>query len=277
MARRTEAPLQGMRVLVTRPQPGASVLSVQLRALGAVPVELPTIRFAPPRDPEPLDRALERLRHRKYRRVIFTSANGVRFVWRRLAELGASEAAARALFQGAKLAAIGPATAGALERRGLHVDHVPDEYVAEAIAEGLGEVAGERILLPRAEVAREALARILERKGAQVDQVPAYRTLPAEVAPAELERIEAMLREGRIDAVTFTSSSTVRHFVGLWKGEVAPLLGEATVACIGPITAGTARELGLPVHVVAEAHTTKGLIRALIERFRGEQAEKLDL
>ncbi|MBI4772267.1 MAG: uroporphyrinogen-III synthase, partial [Chloroflexi bacterium] len=144
---------------------------------------------------------------------------------------------------------------------------IPEEYVAEAIAPGLGEVAGERILLPRAEIAREALAAELRQRGATVDEIAAYRTLPAAPDPVWL----AELRRG-VDAITFTSASTVRNFAVLTAqtrevfetSRVSPI-----IACIGPITAAAAREAGLPVHIIAprEAYTTDGLLAALTDYF----------
>src|SRR3989304_4102581 len=174
----------------------------------------------------------------------------------------------------AHLAAIGPATARALEGRGVRPNLIPDEYVAEAILDKIGEVSGRWILMPRADIAREALASELSRRGAVVHEIAAYRTLPAAPDPRGLNE----LRRG-VDAITFTSSSTVRNFVALMSGgpryidaaafrrmgrDGAPMpsLNRAAIACIGPITAQTAREAGLPVDVMArrEAYTMDGLV-----------------
>lgn len=259
-----EPSLRGKRVLVTRPLSGAVALAERLEALGAEPITLPVVRLAPPNDWSPLDLALQRLRAGDYQRVIFTSANGVKFVWQRLNQLDVTGRDATSLFAEVKLAAIGPATEQALQERGLRVDYRPEKYVAEAIAEGLGPVHGERILLPRADIARKALADILSERGALVDEVVAYRTLSAHVDPEELDRVKALLADARIDVITFTSSSTVRHFFDLWEVEEAPqLVGCARIACIGPITADTVREFGLPVDIVADEHTIDGLIRAM--------------
>lgn len=260
-----EKPLQGVKVLVTRPRSGAASFSEKLRALGAEPIEFPTIAFAPPADGTPLDRALEELEKGAYHWVIFTSATGVRFVWRRLPQTGHE---AHVLFKGVNVAVIGPATARALEERGVHVDYVPEQYVAEAIAAGLGDLVGQRILLPRAEIARRALPEILRNRGATVDEVAAYRTLSAPAAPEERAHIRDLLLRGEIGVVTFTSSSTVRSFLEAWEGEdpMNWLTNTSTrIACIGPITARTARDGGLHVDIVAREHTVDGLIRALLE------------
>ncbi|GIV61618.1 uroporphyrinogen-III synthase [Rhodocaloribacter litoris] len=246
--------LSGKRIVVTRPREQAADFCARLEAAGATVIRFPTIRIAPVDDPAPLDRALERLG--TYDRVIFTSVNGVRHVWQRL------EAAGRAFPPTLPVAAIGPATAAALRRHGLSPDFVPDDYVAEAIVEGLGDVRGQAILLPRADIAREALARLLARRGARVDEVAAYRTLPATPDPEGLAALEA-----GVDALTFTSSSTVRNFVTLLGDRARRIAATALVACIGPVTAETARTLGLAPGLVAETYTTGGLLDALIAHY----------
>ncbi len=252
-------PLFGQRVLVTRTREQASVLSAGLRALGAEAIELPSILVAPPEDWTPLDQAIASLQD--YGWIIFTSVNGLRFFWDRLSIAGAD---ARAL-AGVKLAAIGPGTAGELAARGLRVDYVPSEYVAEAIAAELEGVDGQRVLLPRADIARPTLADLLRDRGAAVTDVTAYRTLQPQLDADELRDLLA-----RITVATFTSSSTVRNLTAMAQKAGVHLpaaLANATVACIGPITAQTAQELGLPVHVLAETHTIDGLIQALIHHY----------
>jgi uroporphyrinogen III methyltransferase/synthase len=247
-------PLFGQRVLVTRTRQQASVLSARLRALGAESIELPAIRVAPPDDWAPLDRAIADLA--AYDWIVFTSANGVEHFWQRLSRTGLD---ARTL-HGLRLAAIGPATAAELESHGLRADYVPGEYVAEAVSAGLGEVRGLRILLPRADIARPALADLLREGGAEVVEVTAYRTL----RPESSEDLENLL--ARVTVATFTSSSTIRNLAAMARDaglDLSAALRHATVACIGPITAGTARELGLAVHVVAEEYTIDGLVEAL--------------
>lgn len=238
--------LRGLRIIVTRAQEQAGELSRRLAELGAEPVEVPAIRIAPVEDAGPLDRAIEGLA--AYDWVIFTSQNGVAAFWQRLEALGLDS---RAL-QGMRVAAIGPATAAALRARGVAPDYMPEEYVAEAILAGVGDVAGRRILLPRADIARRALAEGLRARGAHVDEIAAYRTLPADGLLPDLSQA---------DAITFTSSSTVRNFIQAAGGPDA--LQGLVVVCIGPITAATCRELGITPDVVADEYTIDGLVRAL--------------
>lgn len=228
--------------MITRPRERAQRLAERLRSLGAEPIVFPTVRIEPA-DPGPLEAAARSLE--QYDWIVFTSANGVEAFCARLAAAGkdARDLARR------KVAAIGPVTAQALRQRGIEPALVPGEYVAEAILGALGEVRGLRFLLPRADIARAALATGLRERGAEVTELAAYRTVGAGAPPPDLTRA---------DAVTFTSSSTVRHFVA--SGAQA---GRAKVVCIGPVTAATARELGLVVHAVATTYTEDGLIEAL--------------
>jgi uroporphyrinogen III methyltransferase / synthase len=252
-------PLFGQRVLVTRSREQASALSSRLRSLGAEVIELATIRIAPPEDWAPLDRAIRMLPHHDW--IVFTSVNGVGYFWQRLAQAGLD---ARAL-HGLRLAAIGPATAAELTARGLRADYVPDEYVAEAVATGLGDVRGLRILLPRADIARPALAELLRQGGAEVVEVAAYRTLQ----PENGQDLRDLL--ARVTVATFTSSSTVRNLVAMARDaslDPGVALSHAIVACIGPITAQTARELGLAVDVVAASYTIDGLVQALVDHIQ---------
>jgi uroporphyrinogen-III synthase len=211
---------------------------------------------------------IERLHRGEYAWCGFTSANAVELLFEHMAERGLD---ARA-FAGARIFAIGPATAAALEVRSLRADIVPGEYVAEAVVESLkSEVkAGERILLPRAESARAELVHGLEDLGATVDEIPIYRaTVPTEASPEVL----ADLRAGRLDIATFTASSTVRNLVAM-LGDASALTGpdRPLIACIGPITADTARELRLTVDVMASDYTIEGLVAALRDYFAGVKA-----
>jgi uroporphyrinogen-III synthase len=250
--------MENKRILITRPRTQAADLCDKLAALGAVPIVFPTIEIAPLADPALLDEAIRHLHH--YQWIIFTSVNGVKAFWDRLNSVGADLAPAR------RIAAIGPATARALESQGVTVTLIPDEYVAEAIVDKIGDVRGQRILLPRADIAREALAIELQQRGAVVDEIAAYRTLPAAPDPIGL----AELHRG-VDVITFTSSSTVRNFVQLVGQEV--ILPHTLIACIGPITANTARELGLRVDIMASEYTTSGLVSALMDYFSANQPE----
>ena len=252
----TAQPLHSKRVLVTRPPHQAGPFSEKLRALRAEPVEFPTIGIAPAEDSGPLDRAIAEIG--SYDWVIFTSANAVAPFRERLKAAGKD---ARAL-AGVRIGAIGPRTAAELETVGLLADFVPDIYVAEAVVEQIGDVAGQRILLPRSHIARAALVEGLTAKGAVVNEVTAYRTVAGDPSSEAWQR----LRDGQIDIATFTASSTVRNFVEMLNDEAGELLRDALVACIGPITAATAREHGIRVDVVAEEHTIDGLLDAIVRR-----------
>lgn len=216
----------------------------------------------PPPSWEPLDRALKSID--RYQWVIFTSVNGVRFLFQRLEALGRD---VRAL-HGIRLGAIGPKTAAAVEERGLRLDLVPSEYRAEAVIDALGEaeIRGRRFLLPRAAKAREVLPEKLVEMGGEVEVVPAYETVrPSEKA----EEVRRLLREGAIHCITFTSSSTVENFVAMVGDDHPPsLLGKAVVACIGPITAETARKHGFPVEIIPDEYTIEALTAALVAHFR---------
>jgi uroporphyrinogen III methyltransferase/synthase len=254
-------PLAGRRVVVTRPQAQAAGLAERLAALGATPILLPVITIEPASDPGPLDEAIGRLG--RYDWIVFTSANGVAIFWQRLAAAGLGQSA----LDGVRLAAIGPATAAALAERGRQPDFVPTEYVAEQIAAGLGDVTGQAILLPRAELARPALAEMLAAAGARVEEIATYQSAPVEPAEAALAELVA-----GVDAITFTSSSTVHAFCELIQrrlgdGPSRALLTGAVIACIGPITAATARERGLEPAVIAREYTADGLAKALAEHF----------
>lgn len=257
-----DRPLSGRKILVTRAREQAAALSDLIRQAGGEPVELPTIRIRQPDDWSEVDRAIRALASFDW--VVFTSTNGVKLWMMRMAELGAG----RELLKGVKLAAIGPATARELEKVGLTADLVPAEYVAEVVLEDLlaEGVEGKRLLLPRAAEARPLLARGLEEAGAQVTELPLYNTVGDD---GDTDTVVSLLEDGRIDAVTFTSSSTVRSFARMMpEGCAAALLRGARVVCIGPVTAATARELGLHVDSEAAEHTMPGLVEALEQEFR---------
>lgn len=256
-------PLFGNRILVTRAREQASEFARRLEEAGAEVVEAPAIRIVPPESWGPLDAAIGRLG--EFRWLILTSANGVRCFWERLRLAGRD---ARDL-AGIRLAAIGPATAEALEARGLAADVIPPEFKAEALVEALaGEpLEGVGVLIARAAEAREVLPEALAARGARVEVVPAYRTVQALESP-EAEEVRTLLREGRIQVVTFTSSSTVRYFLELVGPEAAELLREVVVASIGPITAETASRYGIATQVMPERYTIPGLVEALIRHFQ---------
>jgi uroporphyrinogen III methyltransferase/synthase len=262
-------PLWGRRIVITRASEQAPELVERLEAQGASVTVLSTIRIAPAEDYAPLDAALATLE--TYDWVLFTSVNGVRAFAQRLWDSGRDW---RALHR-ARVGAIGPATARELERLRLRPDVVPDEYVAEGLLSTIGNVAGQRVLLPRADIARETLATELRLRGAEVSEIVAYRTL---VQPPDARALRQALVEERPDALTFTSSSTVRGFVesvaasGL--GELGALLRGVAIACIGPITAATAGAAGLEPTFVAREYTMDGLTTALVDYFSSHAAEQ---
>lgn len=264
-----DQPLAGRRIAVTRERGQSTQLIDGLRALGAEPIACPAIAIAAPADWRPADRALAGLA--SYDWLIVTSANAARALLGRLAALGRDPAREPSGWRRIKLAAVGPATAAALAQAGLAPDFIPSASLAETLAAELGDVAGRRILFPCGDLARDTLPGGLRARGAAVDAVTVYRTVPD---PA-LGELLPLLRSAPPDAITFTSSSTVRFlFDGLQRAGVAPdavraLLAPVAVACIGPVTAATAREHGLPVAVEAGDHTSAGLLAALAAYFRG--------
>jgi uroporphyrinogen III methyltransferase/synthase len=273
-------PLFGKRVLVTRAQGQNAGTADLLRDSGAEPLVVPTIVIGPPADPRPLERALGELRRGGYSWVAFTSANGVERTWEALCQSGLD---ARA-FGAAHVAAIGPATARALERHGLRADVVAKEYRGEGLADEMlraqaGQVgqaewqnrtadehgsASTRVLLARAARARDALPEALRAAGWAVDVVAAYETH----APPH-QSVDALVREleaGRVDAVTFTSSSTVDNLCDLLGNDrAAELLSMTRIASIGPLTTQAALARGLRVDVTAAKYTVPELVRALSE------------
>jgi uroporphyrinogen III methyltransferase/synthase len=249
-------PLAGKRVLVTRAREQAGALSALLHSFGAEAVEYPAITIAPLDDYTALDAALAMAS--AYDWACFTSVNAVDAVGRRLAAIESSWKA----FAAVRLAAIGPATAQALTDVGCTVAYTPQRFLAEEISAGLPNADGARILLARADIADARLVEGLRARGAVVDQYPAYRTLVGQEDPAA---VREQLARGLIDVVTFASSSTVRNLCQALGDQAAALLAHCLVACIGPVTAGTAQELGLEPAIVATEHTIPGLVRAVWE------------
>jgi uroporphyrinogen-III synthase len=258
-------PLDGLRILVGRARHQASALSSGLRDLGAEVVEIPFIEIRKPRSYKPLDSALKNLR--EYDWLILTSVNGVDAVWERLRKLRLTKKHLKHL----KVAAIGPATSKAIEKRGIQVDVVPEEYVAESVVKSLcQQIAGKRVLLARARVARDIIPRELRKLGAQVDVVEAYQTVVPQSSRTKLRTI-LKNTERRPHVITFTSSSTVKNFVALlgknvWRPrprKSIPIDG-IRLASIGPVTSSTLRELGLSVDIEATQYTIPGLIKALV-------------
>ena len=257
-------PLFGKRIVLTRAREQAREFSQLLVAYGAEPVEVPTIQIVLPASWQAIDDAVARLN--SYQWLIFTSVNGVKPFMDRLHGAGKD---ARAL-AGLRLCAIGPRTAQELGAYGLTPDVVPSEFQAEGVIDALTRIGvrGSRILIPRAEVAREILPEQLRELGATVDVIPVYRTIAPAVDVASLTQ---EFQDGRVAAVTFTSSSTVRNFVELFGGRdvVKPLVAKVVIACIGPITAGTAKEYGLTVTVMSAENTVPALAEAIVKHFKG--------
>lgn len=254
-------PLWGKTVVVTRTREQAGRVSALLTAAGARCLEIPTIEIAPPDDFGPMDQALKQLA--AYDWVIFTSVNGVAAFMRRLFEQGQD---VRALGR-AQLAAIGPATAQALRKFGLSADCVPQDFRAEGLAQALIPriKPGSRLLLARAQAAREVLPETLSLHGAQMDVAPVYQARRPPSIPPEAQ---PFLDQGAVDLFTFTSSATVHNFVALVGRErFQTLTARAATAAIGPITAATLGEYGVNPQIQPEEYTIPALVEAILGYF----------
>jgi uroporphyrinogen III methyltransferase/synthase len=259
-----DRPLFGRRIVVTRSREQAGELVEMLEERGAEAILAPTIRIAPPEDMTALDRACEEAG--AFNWIVFTSTNAVdAFMQRLLADGDVRD------LKGVRLCAIGPSTAQELARYGLRVDLTPDEARSEAVIEalkGTGTLQGARFLLPRADIAREVLADQLRDAGAEVSEVIAYRTVLAGAERDADHDVYRMLLERKIDAVTFTSASTVRNFATIFGEEqAADLLNTTVVATIGPVTAEAAQQLGINTTVMPQRYTIPDLVDALVEHF----------
>ncbi|MFA6450515.1 MAG: uroporphyrinogen-III synthase, partial [bacterium] len=255
-------PLFGKTIVVTRSRAQASALVEQLRELGADTVEMPTIAIEPPDGWAEIDAAV--LRVGKYDWLIFTSVNGVEHFMERARAAGLD---ARA-FAGVKVASMGPATSQRLLDYGLAADYQPEKYVAEAIFEGLSKLdppAGKKYLLPRADIAREALPELLRAAGAEVDEITAYKTVPGDF---DAESLRLRIGKGGVDAVTFTSSSTARFFVERMGADfIAENKTKFAGVSIGPVTSDTMRSLGMEPAAESDVHTIPGLVETLLKYF----------
>ncbi len=248
-------PLVGLRILVGRARHQSDDLSSLLTDLGAEVIQIPLIEIRKSRSHKPLDSALKRIAD--YDWLILTSVNGVEALWDRAQKLKFT----RKSFQHLKIAAIGPATRKALERRGLKVAVVPKEYIAESVVESLKKkVKGKRVLLARAKVARDVIPRELRKLGANVDVVEAYETVIPKSSRTRLRKVLGDSRR-RPDIITFTSSSTVKNFLELAGKD--RLMG-LRFASIGPVTSATLRDAGLSAHVEARKYTIPGLVEAIV-------------
>jgi uroporphyrinogen-III synthase len=271
----TGSALAGRRVVVTRAEAQGEALAALLRAEGAEPIAFPCIAIAPPDDPAPLAEALARLEAGAFDWLVLTSANAVHALIEAKGEGEKAKAGASAVSSSPvrpspvalrlspspiRLAAVGPATAAAArELLALEPAVVPEAFVAEALAEALGDLRGRRVLLLNSAIARPILAKLLAEAGAHVERVVAYRTVTASGGCD----LPALLAAGAVDAITFTSGSTVRGFAERVGEAGLELARHTTIACIGPLTAQAARDQGLPPTVVAASSTAEGLVASL--------------
>jgi uroporphyrinogen-III synthase len=242
-----------MKVLITRPRAQADDFADKLQSAGFKPIFFPVIEIQRIGNNVALERALEKLNC--YEWVVFTSVNAVDIVFDEYSVFFLKENA------GVKFAAIGPKTAEALRKYSIEPDFVPEEYVAEAILPGLGDLQGKWVLLPRAEIARQALPEAIANAGGIAHEIIVYQTLPAQVDEDGL----SALKSG-VDVITFTSASTVENFVAVTRQhnlDPLNLPNNPLVACIGPITEQAAKEAGFQNLVVAKEYTTDGLIEAI--------------
>ncbi len=255
-------PLFGKKILVTRSRDQASELVQSLEDLGANCLEGATISLQDPPDWAPLDQALANIA--AFQWLLFTSPNAVNYFFRRLGTLGLDS---RSL-HGPKIAVVGTATAECLQMHGIKADLLPEKFTAEGLAETLlaQGVKGQKILLPRALKARNVLPDSLRGAGAEVDVVPVYQN----VRPPMEDKIRQALKEGDVDLITFTSSSTVTNLLDLLDlkpEELHSLLAGIKIAAIGPITAATAEKAGLKVDIQPQTHTIPALVTAIAEYF----------
>ena len=260
--------LKGKRILVTRARSQALSLAQRIESLGGEVVEFPTIEVKPPTSYEPLDEAIKQIAN--YDWLIFTSVNGVEQFLHRFEKLGKNIAG----LAGIEVGAIGPETARRLTTAQIQPRLVPKVYQAEGILEALipENVLGKRVLIPRAAKARDILPETLSQWGARVDVVEAYQTVLPE---ADVSALCRLLRDGAIDVITFTSSSTVTNFAVMLRDQDLPrLLSRTVIACIGPITQKTVEDLGMRAEVVSEEFTIPGLVKAVVDYFSCIPSEK---
>ena len=253
-------PLTGKKILITRAREQSTEFATQLKKRGAEVIEFPTIEIVPPLHWKKLDQTIDQLT--SYHWIIFTSANGVYYFWQRLKEKGKQH-----LPSSLKVCAIGPATARQLKEKKIPVAYMPKEYIAEALLKGFEKmpIKGKRILLARAKKARDILPKGLNTMGAKVDVVEVYRTVKPKGGAKKLRQL---LADGKIDVITFTSSSTVNHFADLLKKEdLKMLLKGVAIACIGPVTVRTAKEWGMSVQIQPKQYTIPHLTKAIADYF----------
>ena len=247
----------------TRSPKQAGELDVLLEERRAHPLSYPCIDIAPVLDPAPLDSALRQAAEGAFDWLVFTSANAVEAVEARLRDLGIPLGP----IAQTRVAAVGPGTAAAVaDRLGITADPFPEEHLAEALAEQLVARRAQRVLIPQAELAREALVRILVANGVEVEAVTAYRT----VLGSGGDDVPRLVRDGRVDAVVFASPSAVDNMAARFERENGDWddLKKVCVACIGPVTSAAAEQRGLKVHVLAREHTILNLVDSLERYYR---------
>jgi len=260
-------PIEGKKIVITRPADQSDGFSERLSKLGGMPVKFPVIAVAPPDSWDAADSAIDHLEG--YEWVLFTSVNGVNAFMGRVLERkrGIKEALAWV-----KICTVGLRTAEAVEQYGLQVDFVPGEFRAEAIVAGFQEMgaAGEKVLIPRAQIGREILPEELVKMGMKVDVVPVYKIVRPET---DTSRLKAMLRNKEIDMVTFTSGSCVRNFIEiLGAEEYKILLKGIKIACISPVTVDAARKYGLETDIVPGNYTVDDLVEAIARYYKKQEA-----
>ncbi len=253
-------PLNGKRIVVTRSPEQAETMCQKLEALGAIAIPFPAILFTPLPAPE-LDTALANLAEFDW--LVFTSGNAVRFFWERLS---ATKMVIEPNYN-LRIAAVGSATNRLLAEKGLQVDFTPDEFTGEQLALGLGDVSGKKILLPRARIGRPEIVNLLKEQGAIVTDIGLYDTVTADPTSESLSELEK-----GVDAITFTSPSSVRNFLKIvrkyWPADdTSQFFSGTIIACIGPSTAEEARVNKLAVHVIPQDYTIDALIKAIVDHF----------
>lgn len=256
-----DKPLFGKRILVTRAKEQAFEMSNMISALGGEAVEFPVIKTIPPTKSDAFNQAVNRLETFDW--IIFSSVNGVNYFFAKLKEQGID---IRQMGK-AKIVAVGPKTAMALQDKYLNVEALPQEYVAEGILASLEDhiKPGQKVLLPRADIARDIILNQLREKGLEVTEIDAYETV---FAAENGEEIIDLLKEKKLNVITFTSSSTVKNFLEALKGEnIGQLLDGVMIASIGPITTATAIKLGLNVQITATEYTIPSLIEAIVNHY----------
>jgi uroporphyrinogen III methyltransferase / synthase len=255
-------PLFGKRIIITRSREQSRKMAHCISELGGEAILFPTIQLSAPKDTTALDDAIRRVGEFDW--VVFTSVNGVERFFRRFFEIRQDIRD----MAGPRMGAIGPVTAGEIRKHGLKVDLLAKEFVAEGVLEMLSDadVRGKRFLIPRAEKAREILPETLVQRGGEVEVVSVYRTVLPD--SSDIDAARELLERKAVHAITFTSSSTVTHFIQMiGAGDVAALLEGVVVASIGPVTSATLKENGLPIHVEASEYTIDGLVSALARYF----------